>query len=197
MSTASETGPDEARAYTQKEIDALGAQGKAFKNPDGTFSYPIDNVSDLKNAIRAVGRGNADHDAIRAYVIKRAKALGASDLIPDNWGSDGSLQEANEADEQPETRDGDEGLEFRRRIADRLKGTIEHREFDVGGLECRELDDGTLRMSGYGSVTEHPYEVGPFTETIRKGAFKRTLSEDPDVVLLYGHEGMPLARTKA
>lgn len=88
-------------------------------------------------------------------------------------------------------------LGLRRRKAKFLKGTVEHRAFEIGRLECRSLDDGTIRMTGYGSVTEYPYEVNGFTETIKRGAFRRTLSESPDVVLLYGHEGMPLARTKA
>lgn len=78
--------------YTADQIAAMGKKGQAFKNPDGHYSYPIGDVEDLKNAIRAVGRGGADHDDIRAFVIKRAKALGQSDLIPDNWGSDGTLK---------------------------------------------------------------------------------------------------------
>ena len=77
--------------YTQDQVDALGKKGQALKNPDGHYSYPIADTDDLANAIKAVGRGGADHDNIRAYVIKRAKALGASDQIPDSWGSDGSL----------------------------------------------------------------------------------------------------------
>jgi HK97 family phage prohead protease len=85
----------EVRDYTQAEIDALGAEGKAFKNDDGTYAYPIADVEDLKNAIRAVGRGGSDHDAIRRYVMKRARQLEESDLIPDNWQSDGSLKEEN------------------------------------------------------------------------------------------------------
>lgn len=96
MKTAT-THKAEVRAkYTQEEIDALGAKGHAFKNEDGTYSYPIDDVEDLKKAIRAVGRGNADHDAIRKYVIGRAKDLDESDLIPDNWNADGSLSDADE-----------------------------------------------------------------------------------------------------
>lgn len=77
--------------YSADDIKALGAKGQAFKNADGHYSYPIVDAADLSNAIKAVGRGGADHDAIRAYVVKRAKALGKSDQIPENWGADGSL----------------------------------------------------------------------------------------------------------
>jgi Escherichia/Staphylococcus phage prohead protease len=92
--------------YTQAEVDALGAKGQAFKNPDGHYSYPIadGDVDDLKNAIHAVGRGGASHDAIRKYIMSRAKALGQSALIPDTWQSDGSIGEANAAPKPAETR---------------------------------------------------------------------------------------------
>ncbi len=61
-------------------------------------SYPINTKADLRKAIRAVGRGGADHDKIRKHVITRARALGLESLVPDNWNSDGSLK-TNKADE--------------------------------------------------------------------------------------------------
>lgn len=99
---------------------------------------------------------------------------------------------------EPEGRsvEVDHEFEYRRRKAGDLRGAMEHREFTATEMESRTLDDGTIRMSGYASLTEQPYEVGPFTETIRRGAFRRTLSESPDTVLLLNHEGAPLARTK-
>jgi HK97 family phage prohead protease len=36
----------------------------------------------------------------------------------------------------------------------------------------------------------------PFKETIAPGAFRKTLTETPDVRLLINHEGLPLARSK-
>lgn len=86
-----EAPEDEAYTAAQKR-DAL-AKGQAMKNADGKPSYTIKNKADLRRAIRAVGRGGADHDAIRKHVIARAKALGLSAMIPDNWNADGSLKE--------------------------------------------------------------------------------------------------------
>lgn len=60
--------------------------------PGGRF--PIRNRTDLENAIRAVGRakgGEAGRAAVRRFIIKRARALGLTALIPDNWNSNGSL----------------------------------------------------------------------------------------------------------
>lgn len=86
----SATADVEKAKYTADELRAMLADGKAFKNPEGDPSYPIGDKADLSNAIHAVGRGSGDHDAIRAFIKKRAAALGASDLIPDSWTSSGS-----------------------------------------------------------------------------------------------------------
>jgi len=43
--------------YNAAQLKALGAKGHAFKNPDGSYSYPIDDAEDLGKAISAVGRG--------------------------------------------------------------------------------------------------------------------------------------------
>lgn len=80
--------------YSADDMKDLLAKGHAMKNDSGEPSYPIADVADLKKAIKAVGRGNADHDAIRKHIMKRAKALGATSMIPDNWNSDGSMKES-------------------------------------------------------------------------------------------------------
>lgn len=54
--------------------------------------FPIRNRTDLENAIRAVGRAKGDHNLVRRFIIRRAKALGLSDLVPDNWSADGSMK---------------------------------------------------------------------------------------------------------
>lgn len=58
---------------------------KGLAMPDG--SYPIRNVSDLKNAIQSYGRAK-NKDAVKAWIKKRARVLGAEDLLPDDWKSD-------------------------------------------------------------------------------------------------------------
>ena len=97
-------------------------------------------------------------------------------------------------------------------IRQRLQGTIERRTFDGASLQLRDLGTGTvgaggnkaIRVTGYAATTEEGYQVGggsgAFTETIARGAFKRTLGESPDVVLNINHaEGgqLPLARTRS
>lgn len=58
----------------------LAAKGHAM--PDGSF--PIRNTSDLKNAIKAHGRAK-NKAAAKRHIIKRAHALGAHHMLPDEW----------------------------------------------------------------------------------------------------------------
>ncbi|MER8030735.1 hypothetical protein ABTZ78_17450 [Streptomyces bauhiniae] len=76
------------------------AAGAGAAMPDG--SYPITSKADLRKAIAAVGRGGADHDAIRRHIIKRAKALGLEGMVPKNWNADGSDKNAEKADSPDE-----------------------------------------------------------------------------------------------
>lgn len=71
------------------------AASRGWAMDDG--SYPIrpsdmHGRADLEKAIRAVGRGGGSHDAIRRHIMKRARALGLSEMIPDNWSGEGGLQ---------------------------------------------------------------------------------------------------------
>jgi hypothetical protein len=87
--------------YTAEQLRDMAGRGQAMRNPKGDPSYPIKDGEDLNAAIRAVGRGNGGHNAIRKHIMARAKALGLSGRIPDNWGADGSLTAAKTAGPQP------------------------------------------------------------------------------------------------
>ena len=73
---------------------------------------------------------------------------------------------------------------------------IERRTFTIKNVEARQEDDGTMRLSGYAAVFNDDSVPLPFIERIAPGAFRKTLTETPDVRLLINHEGLPLARTK-
>ena len=64
---------------------------KGFALADGSF--PIANLEDLKNAIQAYGRAKDQAKAAK-FIVKRAKALGAEDLVPDTDDFQKSLDES-------------------------------------------------------------------------------------------------------
>lgn len=70
------------REFNTSERQSAASSGAAL--PDGSF--PIENASDLKNAIQAFGRAKNPSEA-KAHIRSRAKALGKTDLIPDEWKS--------------------------------------------------------------------------------------------------------------
>tara|TARA_R100000544_G_scaffold34223_1_gene20943 strand:- start:156 stop:749 length:594 start_codon:yes stop_codon:yes gene_type:complete len=78
-------------AYSDEERMELADKGFALS--DG--SYPIKDLKDLKNAIMAYGRAK-DQARTAKFIVKRAKALGAEDLIPDTEDFQKSLKESLE-----------------------------------------------------------------------------------------------------
>lgn len=77
--------PPEAEAYLKREFTAdqrkdMAAKGEAMAGG----GYPIGNKSDLHNAIQAFGRAK-DPAATKQHIITRARALGATDALPDDW----------------------------------------------------------------------------------------------------------------
>lgn len=68
------------RKFNAETRRRMAESGDAM--PDG--SYPIANKKDLMNAIRSWGRGGSD-PKVKAHIKRRAKALGAEDMIPENW----------------------------------------------------------------------------------------------------------------
>ena len=68
------------REFSGATRERMAESGTAM--PDGSF--PIGNRTDLMNAIRSVGRAK-DYAAARAHIIRRARALNAMDMLPEDW----------------------------------------------------------------------------------------------------------------
>lgn len=83
-------GPDTSTRHN------LAKQGKAMPDPEGSGGrFPIRNREDLLKAIRAVGRAKGGEEGrrkVRRFIIRRARELGLTNLIPDSWQSDGSMK---------------------------------------------------------------------------------------------------------
>jgi hypothetical protein len=81
----------ELAKISEEERMDLAKEGKAM--PDG--AYPIRNVEDLKNAIQAYGRAKAsERAAVRKHIIKQARKLKQSTLIPQHWVNADSMEAA-------------------------------------------------------------------------------------------------------
>jgi hypothetical protein len=68
------------REFSGTTRERMAEAGTAM--PDGSF--PIANRADLMNAIRSVGRAK-NYDAAKQHIIRRARALNAMDMLPEDW----------------------------------------------------------------------------------------------------------------
>jgi hypothetical protein len=71
-----------SRDFNAVERKKAAGSGEAL--PDGSF--PIKSKGDLKNAIKLAGKAK-DPAAAKRHIKKRARALGAEDLLPVDWSS--------------------------------------------------------------------------------------------------------------
>lgn len=165
-------------SYSAAQRRELAAKGHAL--PDG--SYPIENRTDLANAIHTAGLGNASNEKIRNHIRKRARALGATASLPDTW----ALYEL----EPYEPHDGlddfaldlwDDGA---RRDAYRFWDEIAHRMDRTDGLETlgewgADLHGAGLAKPGAAKLAEY-WTHGKGAAKIgwgTKGAMRRCIAE--------------------
>lgn len=67
--------------FSHKERKDLAKKGEAM--PNG--KYPIRNAQDLHDAIKLVGASSVPEGEVKAWIKKRAKALGLTNELPEDW----------------------------------------------------------------------------------------------------------------
>lgn len=68
------------KTFSTDQRKALASKGKAMS--DGSF--PITDSEDVSNAVHDWGRAGSKA-SVKAHIVRRAKALGATDQLPDDW----------------------------------------------------------------------------------------------------------------
>jgi cation transport regulator ChaB len=80
--TSKAAAEDDARVVKAAERRRLATRGAAM--PGKSHPFPIATVADLRNAIRSFGRAK-DKAAAKRHIIRRARVLGATNLLPASW----------------------------------------------------------------------------------------------------------------
>lgn len=68
------------RFFSEEVRQRYAKQGIAL--PDGSF--PIPDRDALRRAVQAIGRAS-DYGRAKRHIIKRARALGATNMLPEDW----------------------------------------------------------------------------------------------------------------
>jgi HK97 family phage prohead protease len=123
------------------------------------------------------------------------------------WGSGSTKEEAQRTmdyaekiveqldDELEEERTVTPVKEHRWVVADKGERHIAFTNLEVRAVDSSDDDGWTV--SGYAAVFDSPSEPLPWTEYVKRGAFRKTINDGADVRLLIDHTGVPLARTKS
>ena len=91
------------RDFSQAQRDEYAASGIAM--PDG--SYPIPDRGALRRAVQSYGRApESERDKVKAHIVKRARALDATDLLPDDWREAKAFYVGVDFDRKAEAADG-------------------------------------------------------------------------------------------
>jgi HK97 family phage prohead protease len=78
-----------------------------------------------------------------------------------------------------------------------MTNKIETRRVTINDFDIRESGDG-MSFAGYAAVFDSPSEPLPFLETIRAGAFAKSLKSRNNVMMLWSHDtSQPLASTRS
>lgn len=110
---------------------------------------------------------------------------------------DYNMQDAVEEEMSGETDDLEVCLEATVTIpASWVVAVNGNRNIAYSNIELRAMPEGST-LVGYAAVFDSPSEPLPWTEYVRRGAFRKTINDGADVRLLIDHEGVPLARTKS
>ena len=159
------------REFSDKERSALADTGAAL--PDGSF--PIKTEQDLKNAIHAYGRASNKPRA-KAHIMSRARALGLSHLIPEEWGGKKFLDIMQTAEAA---------------VVKQLEDEMEREEFEKRfGKETTEAMKGM--HAGLSAMGDHMKTMGKSYGTMHK-AHEAMMGAHSDVMKCFGKLGFDMA----
>lgn len=123
--------------------------------PDGSF--PIETERDLHNAVQAVGRAK-DYERAKRHIIKRARALGKLDTLPESWNVTASA------------------MTFSRRVSDEVSGM-----YEAGDISEEESLDALALIAS----ARHRYLV--YGEKFHPAVIDDTLDPRDAAASLLGH----------
>ena len=188
----------EKRKFSDKKRKELADKGHAL--PDGSF--PIENTTDLHNAIQSIGRAS-DYSKAKAHIISRAKALNATKLLPEDWKINKFIDDVKEAFKKAigtsssvdQERD-ERSVENYVRQSANTNVNNEPDDYTIGGntmsnttepdpqgdIAINKVVDGETAPAGNQSVSDAPEGPTPTEETFASSATSAVAPSKTDEV---------------
>lgn len=191
-------GTGSSTKLTDQARREMASNGQAM--PDGSF--PIKSRRDVLNAIHAIGRAAPGRRAaVKAHIIRRAKALGAPRLIPPSWRTQDHTAEPSKEIEMaaaphryrhgwiPIAGDGPPKLPAGNEHASRLAvlPTVQARRAHAATLSDKDLRATDQELSRRATALGKPGQVASFHRVVKDEIARRKAktpgkSTDPAVV---------------
>lgn len=162
------------RSFSVPERRRLVEEGKAL--PDASF--PIETVFELRSSIASFAWTSKNKPEVRKHIIRRARALGRTDLIPDRWAA--MALALHDADSTPPDAVRDAYLAH-------LKSLDMESEVDKPAASAHPLSDGTTLWEladGWGEWYFHEAD----------GKVRWVAQKWPDVHAFFVADGIPIGK---
>lgn len=204
--------PDSTRSETERELADAGITYSELRMNPGSSADSVDfkkaeaeSLLETYNIVMAIEN---NEDALRAYRSLGIEAINPSDIVAARFQKIAETVIAKlgteESERMTETNEArDKWLSIAWAIKSRLDGDNAIRS--IGGLEKRtdhitlevRADGDGMTFEGYAAVFNSPSQPLPFIETIKPGAFRKSLQGRHRMMLLWNHDtSQPLASTR-
>ncbi len=161
--------PIEKREFSEEERKKDASNGDALKNG----SFPIENEGDLKNAVHAVGRAK-DIGAAKAHIISRAKSMGLTRLLPEDWISKEDRSPIDEIVDAADEGSDDEDQSFS--VQTEIIKAFPQRKIDRRGREYPGKIDKQLDWTDSDEIQDTVHEFMINLQNVEKSADESGLS---------------------
>lgn len=163
------------RKWNAKERRAAASSGAAM----GDGSFPIEDKADLHDAIQAYGRAK-DKAKAKAHIKARAKALGATGMLPDDWKSE-TTKDADTADLTKETPEEKATREAEARGKETAKAEPEEECSKAAGCNCAKCAKVAGPETEVKKVTARTDELlAGLVAAVEKAEHRKPKREAPD-----------------
>lgn len=154
--------------------------------PNGDF--PIPDEGHLRSAVGRLGNYNGNKSAAKRHIIKRAKSLGLTNLLPDDWGV-GSKTNSKSIDTNEDVEDITKSLDVKAIVAEEISKAMAVVEARNGELEA-ELEEMKSRPIPGGPVLITPVKKDVSPELNKAAQYRRMAQMTDNPILAADYKAL-------
>lgn len=178
---------DEYKYVSAAKRREYGKSGVAMPNGD----FPIPDEGHLRSAVGRLGNYKGDKSAAKKHIIKRAKALGKTNLLPDDWGVVSKKNKMNQKSPELNVEGEDilKSLDVTKLIEAEVSKAVTAIEERNSALEA-ELEEMKNRPVPGGPVLIAPTVTSVSPELSKAARYRRQAATTSDPILSADYKAL-------